>query len=106
MEYTIDVYFGFCLGYVNSTLNPLIYAIFNREFRRPFWELLTCHCLNINARLRERRYQHEYRPPLISLPTASSGGNPRPSISETPNLPRGRNSSYLLERRRSSTLTE
>nr|CUU00478.1 hypothetical transcript [Hymenolepis microstoma] len=93
-------------GYVNSTLNPLIYAIFNREFRRPFWELLTCHCLNINARLRERRYQHEYRPPLISLPTASSGGNPRPSISETPNLSRGRNSSYLLERRRSSTLTE
>lgn len=93
-------------GYINSTLNPLIYAIFNREFRRPFWELLTCHCLSINARLRERRYQHEYRPPPISLPIMSSGGGACPSVSETPNLPRCRNSFHLLDRRRSSQLTE
>ncbi|KAM3184169.1 hypothetical protein ACTXT7_008921 [Hymenolepis weldensis] len=93
-------------SYINSTLNPLIYAIFNREFRRPFWELLICHCLNINARLRERRYQHEYQPPPVSFPMISSGGNACPTISETPNLPRCRNSTYLMERRRSSIMTE
>lgn len=28
------------LGYFNSTLNPMIYARYNREFRRPFIEIL------------------------------------------------------------------
>ncbi|KAL5111377.1 hypothetical protein TcWFU_001432 [Taenia crassiceps] len=91
------------LGYVNSTLNPLIYAIFNREFRRPFWELMACHCLSINARLRERRYQHEYRPPPVSLPNISGGGG---AAGETPSLPRSRNSAHLLDRRHSSMMTE
>ncbi|KAH9287102.1 D(2) dopamine receptor A [Echinococcus granulosus] len=91
------------LGYVNSALNPLIYAIFNREFRRPFWELMSCHCLNINARLRERRYQHEYRPPPVPLPNISGGGG---TEGETPSLSRSRNSAHLLDRRHSSMLTE
>ncbi|XP_006820691.1 5-hydroxytryptamine receptor 1F-like [Saccoglossus kowalevskii] len=30
------------LGYCNSMLNPVIYAMFNRDFRRPFRLLLTC----------------------------------------------------------------
>lgn len=97
--------FVYIEGYVNSALNPLIYAIFNREFRQPFWELMACHCLSINARLRERRYQHEYRPPPVSLPTISAGGGGGGG-GETLSLPRSRNSAHLLERRHSSMLTE
>ena len=32
------------LGYVNSTLNPLIYTVFNVDFRRAFALLLRCRC--------------------------------------------------------------
>jgi hypothetical protein len=32
------------LGYVNSTLNPLIYTVFNVDFRRAFSLLLRCRC--------------------------------------------------------------
>lgn len=48
------------LGYINSTINPIIYAIFNREFRIPFKELLSCRCKGMNARLRSQRYATEY----------------------------------------------
>lgn len=33
------------LGYVSSTINPLVYTIFNRNFRLKFIALLKCHCL-------------------------------------------------------------
>ncbi|CAI5438545.1 unnamed protein product [Caenorhabditis angaria] len=36
----------FWLGYLNSALNPVIYTVFNREFRICFKRLLTCHHLN------------------------------------------------------------
>ncbi|WKX91564.1 hypothetical protein Q1695_009969 [Nippostrongylus brasiliensis] len=36
----------FWLGYLNSALNPVIYTVFNREFRTCFKRLLTCHHLN------------------------------------------------------------
>jgi len=32
------------LGYVNSTLNPIIYTVFNVDFRRAFKHLLTARC--------------------------------------------------------------
>nr|QQY02459.1 5-hydroxytryptamine receptor 1A-3 [Cryptocotyle lingua] len=48
------------LGYLNSTINPIIYAIFNREFRIPFKHLLMCRCRGINARLRSQRYAIEF----------------------------------------------
>lgn len=41
------------LGYFNSALNPMIYARFNREFRRPFVEILCFRCNNINDKLRD-----------------------------------------------------
>jgi len=35
----------FWIGYVNSALNPLIYALFNRDFRRAFQQTLAvCRC--------------------------------------------------------------
>nr|AXQ00025.1 serotonergic GPCR [Schistosoma japonicum] len=60
------------LGYVNSFLNPLIYAKFDREFRGPFKMILLCHCRNINARLRAAHYSAQY-----GLPSSS---NKRQSI--------------------------
>lgn len=32
------------LGYVSSTINPLIYTVFNRTFKRAFIRLLRCRC--------------------------------------------------------------
>lgn len=32
------------LGYVSSTINPIIYTIFNRTFRAAFIRLLKCNC--------------------------------------------------------------
>ncbi|KAL7063305.1 hypothetical protein AAHC03_0422 [Spirometra sp. Aus1] len=50
------------LGYINSTINPMIYTIFNRDFRQPFYEILHCRCRGINARMRVKQYEHEYGP--------------------------------------------
>lgn len=38
----------FWLGYLNSALNPVIYTVFNREFRTCFKRLLTCNNWMIN----------------------------------------------------------
>lgn len=32
------------LGYVSSCINPLIYTVFNRTFKRAFIQLLRCKC--------------------------------------------------------------
>ena len=32
------------LGYVSSTINPIIYTVFNRTFKRVFIQLLLCRC--------------------------------------------------------------
>lgn len=32
------------LGYVSSTLNPIIYTVFNRTFKVTFLKLVTCRC--------------------------------------------------------------
>nr|QQY02545.1 5-hydroxytryptamine receptor 1A-1 [Cryptocotyle lingua] len=48
------------LGYINSSLNPLIYAKFNQEFRSPFKMILLCQCRNINARLRSAAFSAQY----------------------------------------------
>ncbi|PAA49272.1 hypothetical protein BOX15_Mlig006460g1 [Macrostomum lignano] len=48
------------LGYVNSFLNPIIYAKFNRDFRMPFKHILLCHCRSINNRLRAEQYAEQY----------------------------------------------
>lgn len=60
----------FCLwlGYLNSFLNPLIYAKFNREFRTPFKQILLCRCSSINARVRSETFVQEYGLPNMSVP--------------------------------------
>ncbi|KAF8572454.1 hypothetical protein P879_00070 [Paragonimus westermani] len=53
--------------YINSFLNPLIYAKFNREFRLPFRLILLCQCRDMNARLRSAAFSAQY-----GLPTGGS----------------------------------
>lgn len=48
------------LGYLNSTINPVLYATFNRDFRVPFREILCCRCLRLKATLRNETYAEIY----------------------------------------------
>lgn len=41
------------LGYVNSALNPIIYTVFNTEFRRFFHKFLHSTCCNSASRMDE-----------------------------------------------------
>ena len=36
--------FGFWLTYLNSTLNPIVYACSNKEFRKAFKRVVSCKC--------------------------------------------------------------
>ena len=45
------------LAYSGSMLNPIIYHIFNPDFRRAFQTLLTCRCTSGTSQARQRRSQ-------------------------------------------------
>lgn len=51
------------LGYANSFLNPVIYATLNRDFRRPFQQILYFRCSSLNHMMREEFYQSQYGDP-------------------------------------------
>lgn len=51
------------LGYANSLLNPIIYATFNRDFRKPFQEILYFRCSSLNIMMREEFYHSQYGDP-------------------------------------------
>ncbi|XP_024083867.1 5-hydroxytryptamine receptor 2B-like [Cimex lectularius] len=75
------------LGYVSSTINPIIYTIFNRTFRAAFIRLLMCKC---GRWTRPARYR--------SVNEARGGGSAFPlalSIQGTPVLTPASASSYL-----------
>lgn len=77
------------LGYVSSTINPIIYTIFNRTFRAAFIRLLKCKCSR-SARLSRYRFVTESGRGAMGLCT--SGALPlaislqgTPLLSPTPN---------------------
>ncbi len=51
------------LGYTNSLLNPIIYATLNRDFRRPFQQILFFRCSSLNHMMREEFYHSQYGDP-------------------------------------------
>lgn len=51
------------LGYANSLLNPIIYATLNRDFRKPFQEILYFRCSSLNLMMREDFYHSQYGEP-------------------------------------------
>ena len=48
------------LGYVSSTINPLVYTIFNRNFRLKFIALLKCHCLYSSSQQKQFSYYQSH----------------------------------------------
>ncbi|GBP26073.1 5-hydroxytryptamine receptor 2B [Eumeta japonica] len=48
-EHVVDICLW--LGYVSSTINPIIYTVFNRTFRAAFLRLLRCHCTRSAAQI-------------------------------------------------------
>lgn len=56
-EIVVDILFW--IGYFNSSLNPIIYAYFNREFREAFKETLQnvfCCCVHLQCLEQQRRH--------------------------------------------------
>ncbi|XP_025834394.1 5-hydroxytryptamine receptor 1-like isoform X2 [Agrilus planipennis] len=56
------------LGYANSLLNPIIYATLNRDFRKPFQEILYFRCGRLNHMMREEFYHSQYGDPDHHIP--------------------------------------
>ncbi|CAH8564076.1 unnamed protein product [Heterobilharzia americana] len=56
----------FWIGYFNSTINPIIYAFYNRTFRNAFIEIIECHKLNISNDDTPQQQQQvdSYRSPM------------------------------------------
>lgn len=69
------------LGYANSLLNPVIYATLNRDFRRPFQQILFFRCGSLNHMMREEFYHSQYGdpdPPQHFYVSSCGGGNNSP----------------------------
>uniref|UniRef100_A0AAN0LHL3 G protein-coupled receptor n=1 Tax=Polyphagotarsonemus latus TaxID=1204166 RepID=A0AAN0LHL3_9ACAR len=47
------------LGYINSTLNPIIYTIFNMDFRKAFKRIFMKCCCGVKFKQQQRLYQHQ-----------------------------------------------
>lgn len=62
------------LGYANSLLNPIIYATLNRDFRKPFQEILFFRCSNLNTIMREEYYHSQYGEPASQRVEVGGGG--------------------------------
>ncbi|GAA50114.1 5-hydroxytryptamine receptor 7 [Clonorchis sinensis] len=48
------------LGYMNSLLNPIIYAKFNQDFRLPFVYILRCRCKGIDQQVRRQSFVTQF----------------------------------------------
>ncbi|KAI1715077.1 7 transmembrane receptor (rhodopsin family) domain-containing protein [Ditylenchus destructor] len=83
----------FWLGYLNSALNPVIYTVFNREFRTCFKRLLTCnHMIFGNRGNNQNHMYNSYNSQLrIGKPTAYSSVS-APQYYNTRSSPPGGNS--------------
>lgn len=55
------------LGYANSLLNPIIYATLNRDFRKPFQQILYFKCSSLNDMMREEFYHSQYGDPHYTV---------------------------------------
>ncbi|KAK6633536.1 hypothetical protein RUM44_004143 [Polyplax serrata] len=90
------------LGYVSSTINPIIYTIFNKTFRAAFIRLLKCRCYKTTRPSRFRSV-NDNRNMLHHLSTTAAGASALPiSLAQlsTPllNTPSSTSSSFLTMR--------
>lgn len=69
------------LGYANSLLNPIIYATLNKDFRKPFQEILYFRCSSLNSMMREDFYHSQYgEPPSVRVAVGGEGHGARESF--------------------------
>ncbi|XP_070540717.1 alpha-1B adrenergic receptor-like [Ptychodera flava] len=64
---------AFWLGYFNSCLNPIIYAVSNRFFMRAFKRILTCRFGNKKKRYNRNRYVRTSGKQLIKYQNSMNG---------------------------------
>nr|QQY02596.1 5-hydroxytryptamine receptor 1A-2 [Cryptocotyle lingua] len=64
------------LGYMNSLLNPIIYAKFNQDFRLPFVYILKCQCKGIDQQVRRRSFVTQFELNEFARPSVI---DPRPA---------------------------
>ncbi len=76
-------------GYSSSMLNPVIYSKFNREFRLPFKEIMSCRCKGLNEKIRRKEYlENVYGENHLQLPpppphmttSARNSGHPQAAV--------------------------
>ncbi|XP_058464467.1 5-hydroxytryptamine receptor 1-like [Malaya genurostris] len=68
------------LGYANSLLNPIIYATLNRDFRKPFQEILFFRCSNLNSMMRGEFYHSQYGEPYSQRLVITNDGGAKESF--------------------------
>ncbi|XP_022918963.1 5-hydroxytryptamine receptor 2C [Onthophagus taurus] len=95
----------FCLwlGYVSSTINPIIYTIFNRTFRAAFIRLLLCKCQRLSRPVRYRSVNENRSAASLCTPSALPLAI---SLQGTPLLTPSTESSYVVTRTPSCTFRE
>jgi len=53
---------GYWLCYINSTINPVCYALCNSNFRRTYWRIVTCRWSQLSRRHYQNRQYPGYNP--------------------------------------------
>ena len=61
------------LGYINSGMNPIIYALSMRDFRRAFSKMIFCCCPRYRYQQRQRTYLHHHNSMSTSSFSAACG---------------------------------
>ncbi|XP_055381571.1 octopamine receptor beta-2R isoform X2 [Condylostylus longicornis] len=80
----------FWIGYFNSTLNPLIYAYFNRDFREAFRSTLNCifcswrhnHRLSLDLDIRRTSLRYDNRAKSVYSESYLNSSHPQPRTSQ------------------------
>ncbi|KAF5287751.1 hypothetical protein FQA39_LY15771 [Lamprigera yunnana] len=90
------------LGYVSSTINPIIYTVFNQTFRAAFIRLLLCNCRRLSVPVRYRSVTESKGTASLCTPSALPLAI---SLQGTPLLtPASTESSYIVTQTSSTNL--
>ncbi|XP_044739523.1 5-hydroxytryptamine receptor 2C-like [Chrysoperla carnea] len=91
------------LGYVSSTINPIIYTVFNRTFRAAFIRLLLCRCQRLSRPPRYRSVNENRGAASLCTQSALPLAISLHGSTSTPLLTTPSTSSYVVVTRTPST---